>query len=147
MPDKYPFDLLSEHARRALVCAQQEAEDAADGYIGTQHLLLGLLRVGAGSAFRALRALGIDEMKLRADIDRLQEHRPQIDVVPSMAVKHALEQAFQQSQGRGDAAVRTGDILAGIVQVEDSAGAKVLKRQWVEAGAVLAAVDRELRLT
>ncbi len=123
MPD-YPFEKFSQDARRALVCAQQEAEDAAAGYIGTEHLLLGLLRVGAGSAFRALQALDIDEMRLRADIDRLERAQAQSRLTPTMAVKRAIEFAF-----------------------EDSAGATVLKRQWAERVAVMAAVDRELRLT
>ena len=147
MSDRYPFEKFSADAKRALVCAQQEAEDAATGYIGTQHLLLGLLRVGAGSAFRALQTLGIDEMKLRADITRMDEGRPQGTVVPSDAVRRAVQHAFQESLGRGEATVRTGHILAGIVHVEDGAGATALKRQWCEPYAVIAAVDRELRAT
>jgi len=146
VPD-YPFEKFSQDARRALVCAQQEAEDAAAGYIGTEHLLLGLLRVGAGSAFRALQALDIDEMRLRADIDRLERAQAQSRLTPTMAVKRAIEFAFEDSARRGATTVRTAHILAGIVQVEDSAGATVLKRQWAERVAVMAAVDRELRLT
>lgn len=146
MPE-YPFEKFSQDSRRALVCAQQEAEDAGAGYIGTEHLLLGLLRVGAGSAFRALQGLGIDEMRLRADIERLRKAPAQSRLIPTKAVQHAIEHAFEESARRGSATVRTGHILAGIVQVEDCAAATVLKRQWAEAGAVTAAVDRELRLS
>jgi ATP-dependent Clp protease ATP-binding subunit ClpC len=146
VPD-YPFEKFSQDAKRALVCAQQEAEDAATGYIGTEHLLLGLLRVGAGSAFRALQALDLDEMRLRADIDRLERAPPQSKLMPTTAVKRAIELAFHESARRGAATVRTAHILAGIVQVEDGAASTVLKRQWAEPEAVMAAVDRELRLT
>jgi ATP-dependent Clp protease ATP-binding subunit ClpC len=143
---KYPFEKFTEDSKRALVCAQQEAEDSGAGYIGTEHLLLGLLRVGAGSAFRALQALQIDEMRLRGDIDRLNQGSPaQLRLIPTMAVKLAIKHAFEESDRRGDATVRTAHILAGIVQVDDGAGATVLKRQWAEPGAVMAAVDRELR--
>jgi len=143
----YPFELFSQDSKRALVCAQQEAEDAGTGYIGTEHLLLGLLRVGAGSAFRALQALHVDEMRLRADIDRLSRAPAQSRLIPTKAVQRAIEVAFDESARRGAATVRTAHILAGIVQVEDGAGSTVLKRQWAEPGAVMAAVDRELRLT
>ena len=145
MPN-YPFEKFSQDSRRALVCAQQEAEDAGAGYIGTEHLLLGLLRVGAGSAFRALQALDVDEMRLRADIDRLSRAPAQIRLIPTKAVQRAIEHAFGESAGRGSATVRTAHILAGIVHVADGAGATVLKRQWAEPRAVMAAVDRELRL-
>jgi len=144
---EYPFEKFSQDAKRALVCAQQEAEDAGSGYIGTEHMLLGLLRVGAGSAFRALQALHVDEMRLRADIDQLKRGPAQIRLIPTTAVKLAIEHAFDESARRGAATVRTAHILAGIVQVEDGAGATVLKRQWADPGAVMAAVDRELRLT
>ena len=147
MPDKYPFERFSEHSKRALICAQQEAEDATSAHIGTEHLLLGLLRVGAGSAFRALQALGIDEMKLRADIDRLPRPNPRLEIVPTTAVKYAIQHAFEESFRRGATTVRTGHLLAGIAQVDDGAGSAVLKRQWAEPAQVMAAVDRELRLT
>jgi ATP-dependent Clp protease ATP-binding subunit ClpC len=144
---EYPFEKFSQHSRRALVCAQQEAEDAAAGYIGTEHLLLGLLRVGAGSAFRALQALDIDEMRLRRDIDQVKRAPAQLHLIPTKALKRAIEYAFEESARRGADSVRTAHILAGIVQVDDGVGAAVLKRQWAEPGTVMAAVDRELRLT
>ena len=147
MPDYYPFEKFTKDSKRALVCAQQEAEDSGTGFIGTEHLLLGLLRVGAGSAFRALHALHIDEMRLRADIDRLKRAQIQRELLPTDAVKRAIELAFRESALRGAATVRTAHILAGIVQVEDCTAATVLKQQWAEPGAVMTAVDRELRLT
>jgi ATP-dependent Clp protease ATP-binding subunit ClpC len=131
---------------RALICAQQEAEDALSGYVGTQHLLLGLLRVGDGSAFRALQALGVDEMRLRADISQLHEDRvPMGELRPTSPVREALEHALRTSASQGATTVRTGHLLIGIAHVADGAASTALKRQWLEPAAILAAVDRELR--
>jgi hypothetical protein len=57
---KYPFERFSDDAKQALVAAQKEAEISQRGYIGTEHILLGLLRIGSGSAYRALSKLAID---------------------------------------------------------------------------------------
>ena len=143
---QYPFERFSEHARRALFCAQQEAEDANVAHIGTEHLLLGLFRVGAGSGWRALRALGVDELKVRAEIDRLHGNRQTLaNPWPTNGTKRAVEGAFQQSSRRGDTVVHTGDLLAGIVQVADGTAAHVLQKLWFERSTVVAAADREIQ--
>ena len=56
----YPFERFTERAKKALTLAQEEANAAGHGYIGTEHLLLALLREEEGIAHGALRALGVD---------------------------------------------------------------------------------------
>ena len=141
----YPFDNLSDHAKRALVCARQEAEDANDTHIGTEHLLLGLFRVGAGSAWRALRAVDVDEIKVRRDIEdaRVRVRRLN-EPLATKGAQQALVAAYEASARRGDGTVRTGDLLRGILQVTDATAAIVLRKNWIEAKDLEAAIEREI---
>ncbi len=59
------FERFSDRARRVVVLAQEEARMLGHGYIGTEHLLLGLIHEGDGTAARALRALDVDLDTLR----------------------------------------------------------------------------------
>jgi ATP-dependent Clp protease ATP-binding subunit ClpC len=66
--DRYPFEQFTQDSKRTLVLAQEEAERARLGFIGTEHLLLGMLRRGSGSADRALASLAIDATSARKAI-------------------------------------------------------------------------------
>ena len=63
--DVYPFEKFSESAKQILTLAQTEAERAHHSYIGTEHLLLGILASDT-DARRTLESLGVDEAKTRA---------------------------------------------------------------------------------
>jgi ATP-dependent Clp protease ATP-binding subunit ClpA len=65
------FERFTQPARNAVVHAQEEARDLRHGYIGTEHLLLGLLREPSGAAKRALDRLGIERDAVRSDVVRL----------------------------------------------------------------------------
>jgi ATP-dependent Clp protease ATP-binding subunit ClpA len=64
------FERFTDPAREVLRAAQQEATDLRHGYLGTEHLLLGLLRQGEGAGARALGRLDIDLQAVRADVIR-----------------------------------------------------------------------------
>jgi ATP-dependent Clp protease ATP-binding subunit ClpC len=65
------FERFTDRARNTVVLAQEEARRLGHNYIGTEHLLLGLLREGDGVAAVALRRLGITSHDVRADIIRI----------------------------------------------------------------------------
>src|ERR1019366_3169232 len=67
----YPFERFTERAKKVLTLAQEEAERSHHSYIGTEHLLLGLLREGEGIAAHVLEDLGANLEKVRGEIDRL----------------------------------------------------------------------------
>ena len=64
-----PFDRFDDRAKRALALAQDDAIRLNHNYIGTEHLLLGLIREGEGAAERALDALGVELSKVRTAIE------------------------------------------------------------------------------
>lgn len=69
MSDK--LQRFTQRARRVLSLAQEEAERMRHNYIGTEHLLLGLLRDDGGVAGRVLRELGLDQRRLQEMVERL----------------------------------------------------------------------------
>ena len=65
------FERFTDRARRVVVLAQEEARMLSHNYIGTEHILLGVLRESSGLAARVLSELGADSARLRADVERL----------------------------------------------------------------------------
>ncbi|HKW59146.1 MAG TPA: Clp protease N-terminal domain-containing protein [Candidatus Dormibacteraeota bacterium] len=142
------FERLTPHAKRALVCAQQEAEDGPDGYIDTEHILLGLFRVGEGSGYRALRHLGVDELKVRDQLERARRSRkptPMPDtIMPTSRVRDVVLIAHLEMARAGLDRLHSGHLLAGLALEGTGTAAQMLKAQWIEANLVVVAVEREV---
>jgi len=121
----YPFDRFTEAAKDVLACAQQEAEASGTGYIGTEHLLLGLLTCG-GAAAAALQRLGVEAQPVREAIrSGLGSEEPYQAgrVLPATRVKTVIELAFGEA---GVAHVGTEHLLLGILTEGGGVGARVL---------------------
>src|SRR5216684_9281748 len=69
--DVYPFERFTELAKKVLALAQEEAETSHHSYIGTEHVLLGLLREGDGIAAKVLNNLGVEIEKVRPAVESL----------------------------------------------------------------------------
>ena len=65
------YERFTERARQVVICAQDEARRLKHNYIGTEHVLLGLVREGEGVAYRILEDLGADAETVRAEVIRL----------------------------------------------------------------------------
>jgi ATP-dependent Clp protease ATP-binding subunit ClpC len=146
MTGKYPFEKFSEDGKRALVLAQEEAERMQSGYIGTEHVLLGLLRLKTGSAHRALASLSIDSGSVRRLIEKAlpRPDRPKVEhVIPTSRVQRVIEIAFAESRRRGSQSVESGDLLMGLCIEGGGIAALVLRELGVTAAGVVAAVEGE----
>jgi ATP-dependent Clp protease ATP-binding subunit ClpC len=100
----YPFERFTEDAKKVLTLAQEEAERAHHSYIGTEHLLLGLLRQPDTTAAEVLRELGIDIDAVRATIASVLGRNERIDIrqiIPTSRVKKVIEIAFEEAVRRG----------------------------------------------
>jgi ATP-dependent Clp protease ATP-binding subunit ClpC len=147
---KYPFARFSEDAKRSLVLAQQEAEDAFSGYIGTEHLLLGIVRLGSGSGYRALTSLGIEAGAVRANIRSAVGGAKQVQVeqvIPTSRTKRVIEIAFEESKRMGKHEVQTGHLLMGIAIEGEGIGALVLQDLGASADRVAWAVEHDVSAT
>ena len=113
-----------------LVFAEQEAQMGRQSYIGTEHVLLGLMRDNSGLAGAALRALGLRLEEVRQTVGRLRESEPDLSVkqmIPTSAVKEVIERAFHQAQSEKSSRVDTGHLLIGLLQEDHGIGVRVLR--------------------
>src|SRR6516165_11102384 len=110
------FEQFSDRARQAVVQAQQEARRLDHNYIGTEHLLLGLIREGDGVAAKALESLGISLQAVRQQVEEiigLGQQVPSEDIPFTPRSKKVLELSLRESQQLGQHCVGTEHILLG----------------------------------
>jgi Clp amino terminal domain, pathogenicity island component len=145
----YPFERFTDPAKAVLSHAQEEAERSGHSYIGTEHLLLGLLRVADGVAARALASLGVEEGQVRTTIASVLGRNERIalqQIIPTSRVKKVIEISFAEAQRGARGHVGTGQLLIGLAIEGEGIAAHVLRDLGADpkkiAGAV-AAVEAE----
>jgi len=143
----YPFERFNEEAKRTLSLAQKEAERSHHSYIGTEHLLLALLAVESGTAFRVLTRLGISVGRVRESIKAVLGRNERIiiqQIIPTSRVKKVIEISFEEAQRMRHNYVDTGHMLMGLVIEGEGIAAHVLADLGAPANRVIEEVEREL---
>ncbi len=114
------FERFTERARQVVVKAQEEARGLGHDYIGTEHLLLGLLGVEEGLAGQVLESLGVGHERVRAEIERivgLGEARRAVGQIPfTPRAKKVLELSLREALGLGHDYIGTEHILLGLLR-------------------------------
>jgi hypothetical protein len=128
IPGKH-LSRFNEHAQQVLTLAREEALSFHHEYIGTEHLLSGLLREQQGVAALALAKLGVTLERVRAAVEEKigrGDHpvKEEIDYVPR--ARKALSLALEEAERQGSAYVRTEHILLGIVREGGGIAADIL---------------------
>src|SRR5690242_10780675 len=114
----YPFEKFTERAKKMLTLAQAEAERSRHSYIGTEHLLIGLLREEEGLAAKVLANLGVEIGQVRQVIEVTLGRDPRIvirQIVPTSRVKKVIELSFEESRRMGHSYVGTEHLLLGLI--------------------------------
>ena len=135
-----PFDRFNDRAKRVLALAQDEAIRFNHNYMGTEHLLLGLVREGEGVAARVLDSLNVDLSKLRTEVERTigrgdSTHSPS-EITLSPEMKKVIQLAIDEARKLGHSHVGTEHLLLGIVRENESTAAKALATFGVSLDAV-----------
>jgi ATP-dependent Clp protease ATP-binding subunit ClpC len=123
------FERFTERARQVVVLAQDEARALKHNYIGTEHLLLGLLREEEGVAARALESLDVTVEAVRAQVERIigQGDEVTLGQIPfTPRAKKALELSLREALTLGHQYIGTEHVLLGLVRVEDGVAARIL---------------------
>jgi ATP-dependent Clp protease ATP-binding subunit ClpC len=123
------FERFTERARQVVVLAQDEARALKHNYIGTEHLLLGLLREEEGIAARVLESLSIDLESVRAQVRRVIGEGEDVQgaQIPfSPRATKALELALREALSLGHKYIGTEHILLGLVRVNEGVAARIL---------------------
>jgi hypothetical protein len=143
----YPFERFSERAKRVLTLAQEEAERSRHSYIGTEHLLLGLLRENDGVGAQVLANLGIRIGTVREAIESVlggDERIPIQQIIPTSRVKKVIELSFEEARRLGHNYVGSEHILLGLVIESEGIAAHVLTDLGATEAAVRAEIERLL---
>jgi ATP-dependent Clp protease ATP-binding subunit ClpC len=127
----YPFERFSADAKQALTLAQGEAEQSHHSYIGTEHLLVGVLRVADGLGVRVLAEVGVDLDAVRSRLAtmRSQERITIQQIIPTSRVKKVIELSFEEALRLGAAEVTTGHMVVGLLLEGEGTAAQILKER------------------
>jgi ATP-dependent Clp protease ATP-binding subunit ClpC len=139
------FGRYSDRAQRVIILAQDEARRLNYNYVGTEHLLLGLIREGTGIAAKALQNLGIDLEQVRAEIEKTLGRGTapptgEIQFTPR-GKKVIMELAIEEARNLGHSYVGTEHLLLGLIREGECAAARLLENM----GADLERVRRVVR--
>jgi ATP-dependent Clp protease ATP-binding subunit ClpC len=143
MTDK--LDRFTNKARRVLTRAQEEAQRLNHGYIGTEHLLLGLIHEENGVASRVLKDMGVNPRRLQEIIEKLSKPGQRTSYSKMYLTPHtkrAIELAFDEARRLGHHYISTEHLLLGLVRQGDGVAIDALKSLGVNLDRVRAEITR-----
>jgi ATP-dependent Clp protease ATP-binding subunit ClpC len=124
------FDKFTERARKVLSLAQEEAQRFNHNYIGTEHLLLGLVREGDGVAAKVLNNLGVELNKVRSAVEYVIGQGDRValgEIGLTPRAKKVLELAVDEARRLGHHYIGTEHLLLGLVREGEGIAAGVLE--------------------
>jgi len=123
------FNKFTERARKVILLAKQEAKRFNHDYIGTEHILLGLLREGEGVAAAVLQSLGMDLGNIRLEIEKLVQIGPQTvvsgDLPFTPKAKKVMEMAMEEARILGHNYIGTEHLLLGLMRETEGVASQV----------------------
>ena len=129
------FERFTERARRVVLHAQKEAARLRHNVIGTEHLLLGLVKEGDSIAAKALESLGVSLEKVQNEVEKIIGVGDEVifgEVPFTPRAKRVLELAWDESRQLGHNYVGTEHILLGLIREGEGVAAQVLKNLGVD---------------
>src|SRR5207249_6349617 len=145
MPDR--FDKFTERARKVLAYAQEEAQRFNHNYIGTEHMLLGLLREDSGVAARVLTSMGVELGSARSAVERIIGRGDRMvmgEVGLTPRAKKVIELAVDEARRLNHQYIGTEHLLLGLVREGEGIAAGVLESLGVSLDRVRAQVVQVL---
>lgn len=124
------FNRFTERARKVIILAKEEARRFNHDYIGTEHILLGLIREGEGVAAAVLEKMGLDLETIRLEVEKVVQPGPSTQILGDIPftprAKKALELAAEEARALGHNYIGTEHILLGIIREGESVASQVL---------------------
>jgi ATP-dependent Clp protease ATP-binding subunit ClpC len=141
------FERFTERARQVIVLAQDEGRLFKHNYIGTEHILLGLLRERDGIAARALDTLDITVEEVHLQVARIVGQGEEVatgEIPFTSRAKKVLELALREALSLGHDYIDTEHILLGLVREDTGVGARILLKLGVNANSIRIEIVRLL---
>ncbi len=137
------FERFTERARKVIILAREEAIRLGHNFVGTEHLLLGLIREGDGLAVAILKKkLGVNLAALKAEVERLvssgSEFSPSGEIPFTSQAKKVLEYAISEARSLGHNYIGTEHLLLGLIREGEGIASMVLRDFGVSAAAARA---------
>ncbi|MDD5449458.1 MAG: ATP-dependent Clp protease ATP-binding subunit [Candidatus Omnitrophica bacterium] len=124
------FNRFTERARKVILLAKEEAKRFNHDYIGTEHILLGLIREGEGVAAAVLENLGLDSEKIRIEVEKLVQPGPSTvisgDIPFTPKAKKVIELAMDEARNLGHNYIGTEHLLLGLIREGEGVASQVL---------------------
>src|SRR5205809_1449265 len=125
------FERFTDRARRVVVLAQEEARMLSHNYIGTEHILLGLIHEGEGVAAKSLESLGISLEGVRSQVEEIigqGQQAPSGHIPFTPRAKKVLELSLREALQLGHNYIGTEHILLGLIREGEGVAAQVLHK-------------------
>ena len=124
------YERFTDRARKVMQLANQEAQRFNHEYIGTEHVLLGLIKEGSGVAANVLKNLDIDLRKIRLEVEKLVQSGPDMVTMGKLPqtprAKKVIEYAMEEARNLNHNYVGTEHILLGLLREQEGVAAQVL---------------------
>ena len=124
------FERFTDRARKVMALANQEAQRFNHEYIGTEHILLGLVKEGTGVGANVLKNLGVDLHKVRMEVERLVKSGPEMVTMGRLPqtprAKKVIEYSIEEARSLNHNYVGTEHLLLGLLREREGVAAQVL---------------------
>ncbi len=124
------FNRFTERARKVILLAKEESKRFRHDYIGTEHILLGLVKEGEGVAAAVLSSLGLDSESIREEVEKLVQVGPAkvltSDIPFTPKAKKVIELAMEEARSLGHNYIGTEHLLLGLIREGDGVASQVL---------------------
>ncbi len=130
------FDRFTDRAKKVMNLARQEAQRFNHEYLGTEHILLGLVQEGSGVAANVLKNMGIDLTKIRAEVEKIVKTGPSMVTMGQLPftprAKKVLELSMEEASNLGHNYIGTEHLLLGLIKENEGIAAQVLMNLGVK---------------
>ena len=124
------YERFTDRARKVMQLANQEAQRFNHEYIGTEHILLGLVKEGSGVAANVLKNLDVDLRKIRLEVEKLVQSGPEMVTIGKLPqtprAKKVIEYSMEEARNLNQNYVGTEHILLGLLREQEGVAAQVL---------------------
>ncbi len=124
------YERFTDRARKVMQLANQEAQRFNHEYIGTEHMLLGLVKEGTGVAANVLKNLDVDLRKIRLEVEKLVQSGPEMITMGKLPqtprAKKVIEYSMEEARNLNHSFVGTEHILLGLLREQEGVAAQVL---------------------